>query len=182
MPRDNRCMYILPFYKTNDLEVEYDIESNDNSSDNVNINTDCFDHYDQANLCEIDPDINYIGEENAMKCNQYYDINNFNMNYTNYNKLSPFLMNIGSLPDHFREMVTYLDCLNTKFKSTALTVTWLKITIPIIHYLIIILNRHLDQKLEVMEYVCVDPSHPKQWSRVKSFQHYGCFHKILGIF
>ena len=45
-----------------------------------------------------------------MKCNQYYDIFNFNMNYINDNKLFLFLLNIQSLPDHFREMVTYLDC------------------------------------------------------------------------
>ena len=50
------------------------------------MNTVCFNNYDQANVCEIDPDINYIGEETAMKCKQYYDINNFNMNYTNDNK------------------------------------------------------------------------------------------------
>ena len=63
-----------------------------------------------------------------MKCtgNQYYDINNFNINYTNDNKLSLFQMNIRSLSDHFREIVTYLDCLNTKFKIIALTETWLK--------------------------------------------------------
>ena len=61
-----------------------------------------------------------------MKCNQCYDINNFNMNYTNDNKLSLFLLNIRGLPDHFREMVTYLECLNTKFKSIALKETWLK--------------------------------------------------------
>ena len=78
---------MLPFHKTN-LDIAYNIESNNNILDNITINTDCFNHYDQANLCEIDPDINYIGEENAMKCNQYYDINNFNMNYTNDNKLS----------------------------------------------------------------------------------------------
>ena len=63
---------------------------------------------DVPHLCEIDPDINYIGEENTMKCNQYYAIHNFNMNYTNDNKLSLFLLNLRSLPDHFREMVTYL--------------------------------------------------------------------------
>ena len=61
-----------------------------------------------------------------MKWNQYYDINNFNMNYTNDNKLSFYLLNIRSLPDHFREMVTYLDCLNIKLKIIALTETWLK--------------------------------------------------------
>ena len=79
---------MLPFHKMNDLDIAYNIESNENISDNIN--TDCFNHYDQANLCEIDPDINNIGEENAMKCNQYYDISNFNMNYTNDNKLSLF--------------------------------------------------------------------------------------------
>ena len=63
---------MLPFPKTNDLDITYNIESNENTSDNININTDGFNNYDQANLCEIDPDINYIGEENAMKCNQYY--------------------------------------------------------------------------------------------------------------
>ena len=42
------------------------------------------------------------------------------MNYTNDNKLSLFfLMNIRSLPDHLREMVTYP-------KIIALTETWLK--------------------------------------------------------
>ena len=119
---------MLPFHKTNYLDRAYTIESN--TSDNVNINTDCFNHfnhYDQANVCEIDPDINYIGEENHMKCNQYYDnINNFNINYTNDSKLSLFLLNIRSLPDHFREMVTYFDCLNNKLKIIALTETWLK--------------------------------------------------------
>ena len=48
------------------------------------------------------------------------------MNYTNHTKLSLFLLNIQSLPDHFREMVTYLECLNTKYKSISLTETWLK--------------------------------------------------------
>ena len=48
------------------------------------------------------------------------------MKYTNDNKLSHFPLNIRSLPDHFREMVTYLDCLNTIFKTIALTETWLK--------------------------------------------------------
>ena len=33
---------ILPFHKTNDLDIDYNIESNDNTSDNVNIDTDCF--------------------------------------------------------------------------------------------------------------------------------------------
>ena len=77
-----RSLSMLPFHKTNDLDIAYNIEINENLSDNININTDCFNHYTQANLCEIDLDINYIGEENAMKCNQYnyYDINNFNMN------------------------------------------------------------------------------------------------------
>ena len=75
---------MLPFHKTNDLDIAYNIESNENTSDIININTDCFNHYDQANLC--DPDINYIREENAMKCNQYYDMHNFNMNYINDNK------------------------------------------------------------------------------------------------
>ena len=107
---------MLPFRKTNDLDIAYNIESNENTS--ININTDCLNHYDQANLCEIDPDINYIGEENAIKCNKYYDINNFNMN-----KLSLFRLNIRSLPDHFKEMVTYLECLNTKFKIIAFTET-----------------------------------------------------------
>ena len=45
------------------LDIDYNIENNDNTSDNVNINTNCFNHYNQENLCEIDPDINYIGEE-----------------------------------------------------------------------------------------------------------------------
>ena len=58
-----------------------------------------------------------------MKCNKYYDINNFDMNYTNNNKLSLFLLNIQSLSDHFKEMVTYLECLNTKFRIIALTET-----------------------------------------------------------
>ena len=48
------------------------------------------------------------------------------MNYTNDNKLSRFLLNIHSLPDNFREIVTYLECLNTKFKIIALAETWLK--------------------------------------------------------
>ena len=61
---------MLPFHKTNDLAIAYNIESN------INIDTDCDNYYDQAIICEIDPDINNIGEENVMKCNQYYDINN----------------------------------------------------------------------------------------------------------
>ena len=48
------------------------------------------------------------------------------MNYTNDNKLYLFLLNIQSFPDHFREMVTYLECLNYKFKIIALIETWLK--------------------------------------------------------
>ena len=76
------------------------------------------------------------------------------MNYTNDNKLSLFLLKIRSLSDHFREMVTYLECLNTKLKNIALTEIWLKdhhtnYTLPII------LNRHLDQRLEVVEYVYI---------------------------
>ena len=56
---------MLPFHKTNNLDIAYNIESNENTSDNININTDCFNHYDQAHLSEseIDPGINYIGEQ-----------------------------------------------------------------------------------------------------------------------
>ena len=82
---------MLPFHKTNDLDMDCNIESNDNTSDTVYINTDCFKHYDQVNVCEIDSDINYIGEVNAMECTHYYDINNLNMND---NKVSLFLLNI----------------------------------------------------------------------------------------
>ena len=51
---------MLPFHKTNDLDIAYNIESNESILDNINNNTDCFNHYNQANLCEIDPDINYL--------------------------------------------------------------------------------------------------------------------------
>ena len=54
---------ILPFHKTNDLDIDYNIESDENTSHNVNINTDCFNNYNQTNLCEIDLDINFIGED-----------------------------------------------------------------------------------------------------------------------
>ena len=53
-------------------------------------------------------------------------MNNSNMNYAKDNKLSLFLLIIRSLPDHFRGTVTYLECLNTKFKIIALILTWLK--------------------------------------------------------
>ena len=66
----------------------------------LKIDTDCFNHYDQANLCEIDPDINHIGEENAMKCNQYYNINNFYMTYTNDNKFSFFSTEYTKMVDY----------------------------------------------------------------------------------
>ena len=33
---------ILPFHKTNDMDIDYNIESNDNTSDTININTDCY--------------------------------------------------------------------------------------------------------------------------------------------
>ena len=32
---------MLPFHKTNDLETAYNIESNENTSDNININNNC---------------------------------------------------------------------------------------------------------------------------------------------
>ena len=77
------------------------------------------------------------------------------MNYTNDNKLSLFLLNIRRLPDHFREMVTYLQCLNTKFKIIALTETWLKdhhtnYTLPNYNF-----EQTFDQRLEVVEYVYI---------------------------
>ena len=37
--------------------------------------------------------------------------------------LSLFLLNIRSLPGHLRELVSYLDCLNTEFTIIALTET-----------------------------------------------------------
>ena len=72
------------------------------------------------------------------------------MNYTNDNKLSPFLLNnIRSFPDHFREMVTYPECLNTKFKIIVLTETWLKDH----HTNYTLHNYNLDQK--GVEYVYI---------------------------
>ena len=82
----DNSLSMLPFHKTNDMDKDYNIESNNNTSHDVNINADCFNNFDQANLCEIDPDINYIGETNDMTSDQYYNINNFNMNYTNNNQ------------------------------------------------------------------------------------------------
>ena len=32
---------MLPFHKTNDLDIDYNIEIDDNTLDNVNINTNC---------------------------------------------------------------------------------------------------------------------------------------------
>ena len=49
---------MLPFHKTNDQYIDYNIENNENNLDAVDINTDCFNNYDEANLCEIGPDIN----------------------------------------------------------------------------------------------------------------------------
>ena len=37
-----------------------------------------------------------------------------------------FLHNMRSLPDHFRELLCYLDTLKFNFKVLALTETWLK--------------------------------------------------------
>ena len=46
-----------------------------------------------------------------IESNQYFYINNFNMNYINDNKLSIFLLNIRILPDHyFNELLGDILC------------------------------------------------------------------------
>ena len=77
-------------------------------------------------MCDIDPDNHYLNDTSNTIINKYFDINTFNNTFSTKDEFTIFLLNMRSLPEHFRELTTYLDCLNTKFKVIALTETWLK--------------------------------------------------------
>ena len=68
----NISLPMLPFHKTNDRDIDYNTESKDKTSDGDNINTDCFKHYDQANLWDY---ISTALVSYTMKCNTYYNNN-----------------------------------------------------------------------------------------------------------
>ena len=124
----NVCsLSVLPYSMSHDSNVfgvnkMYTI--NDSKNDQLQRNH--FDDFDRSNLNDIDPDKNYIDEINSLMVSNYHDENSFNVKYGGNKSFSVFLLNLRSLPDHFRELTSYLDCLNVEFKIIALTETWLK--------------------------------------------------------
>ena len=122
----------FPYFQSPALEAADQIENRNtaiNSVDgphNTTIFNDLFNTFDRSNLCDIDPDINYLSSNDFSVENNYYTENEFNSTYANNNNFSIFLLNMRSLPEHFNELTAYLDCLNFKFKILALTETWLK--------------------------------------------------------
>ena len=86
----------------------------------------CFNNYDRSHLSDIDPDNNYINNNNVLPESEYFDELSFKSNFQKSNHFSIFLHNMRSLPDHFRELTCYLDTLDFDFKVLALTETWLK--------------------------------------------------------
>ncbi len=118
----NNHISVMPYSAT----IDIDEPICEKKCDTIQSTDNCYNDYDRSNLGDIDPDRNYLIDTNCILANQYYNENSFNRTFKENHKFSMFLLNIRSLPDHFRELTTYLDCLNLEFKVIALVETWLK--------------------------------------------------------
>ena len=104
--------------------------------------------YDQSKLSEIDPNIHH----NNLADSQYYNENNFNTVFKQSNELSIIHLNIRSVPANFSQLRAQLDTLYVNFKIIALSETAINIvTIHVIIFQVILLNRILDPNVSVAE-------------------------------
>ena len=92
----------------------------------VVIHGNCFNDYNPNSLGNIDPDINYYKAINTLNSTPYYDDQTFGEKNGKNIKLSMFHLNIRNIPDRFRELTTLLSNLDTNFKISAISETWIK--------------------------------------------------------
>ena len=74
----------------------------------------------------IDPDIHYFSANNVLKNTPYYNDKTFQTKFGKNQQLSMFHLNIHSIPDHFTELTSLLNNLETEIKVIAISETWLK--------------------------------------------------------
>ena len=116
----------LPFHTSQHVHVSLENNSGQATKTTKILHNNCFNNYDRSHLSEIDPDNNYINNNNVLPDTKYFDEKSFKLNFQKNNNFSIFLHNMRSLPDHFRELTCYLDTIDFDFKVLALTETWLK--------------------------------------------------------
>ena len=96
-------------------------------SEDALVNTDCFNDYDPSLLGNIDPDINYLNSNKKVLNTPYYNDQSFNRKFNrNNDSLSMLHLNIRSIPDHFLQLTSLLNNLNTELKIVAISETWIK--------------------------------------------------------
>ena len=96
------------------------------SSSEVVINSQIFNDYDQSTLNRIDPDVNYLSASNVSTTTRYFSDKSFRNIYGNNTCFSMFHLNIRSVPEHFRELTSFVNGLDIEFKVIALCETWIK--------------------------------------------------------
>ena len=117
---------LLPYHHSQSLIHANNTAHTDQSETDIIKTNDCFNNFDRSRLGDIDPDSNYLINTNQLKDTIYFTEQSFNIHFNKPSKFSIFLYNMRSLPDHFRELLCYLDTLKFNFKVLALTETWLK--------------------------------------------------------
>ena len=117
---------LLPYDHSQSLIHANNTAHTDQSETDIIKTNDCFNNFDRSRLGDIDPDSNYLINTNQLKDTIYFTEQSFNIHFNKPSKFSIFLHNMRSLPDHFRELLCYLDTLKFNFKVLALTETWLK--------------------------------------------------------
>ena len=92
-----------------------------NNSNNSSLN-----RTDQSVLRNIDPDMNYLSSNMTHTDTGYFDDQHFREKFKLNKNMSMFHLNIRSIPEHFIELISYLDSLDIVFKIIAISETWLK--------------------------------------------------------
>ena len=93
---------------------------------NIVIHSNCFNGPDPSTLGNADPDIHYCSANNVLKTHPIIMTKLFDLNLEKIRQFSMFHLNIRSIPDHFTELTSLLNNLETEIKVIALSETWLK--------------------------------------------------------
>ena len=81
---------------------------------------------DLSALSSIDPDINYLNSNMTYTNTRYFDDEHFRDQFKSNKNISMVHLNIRSIPEHFIELISYIDSLDFVFKIIAISETWLK--------------------------------------------------------
>ena len=125
-----RCHNVLrPHSSQSKKESQMAIHSacdSEDKSQNIVIHRNCFNGPDPSTLGNIDPDIHYFSANNVLKNTPYYNDKTFQTKFGKNQQFSMFHLNIRSIPDHFTELTSLLNNLETEIKVITISETWLK--------------------------------------------------------